>query len=105
MTTTAAATVPAPGSQEIQDAGHVDVLIVGAGISGIGAAHHLRDQSPDQTFVILDAQDNRGGTWWTHRYPGVRSDRTSGVRRHFQGPGNENVLVGAFRGARNYSWA
>ena len=52
----------------------VDVLIVGAGVSGIGAAHHLREQFPDRTFVILDAQDDRGGTWWTHRYPGVRSD-------------------------------
>jgi monooxygenase len=70
MTTTA----PAQAADEIQDAGHVDVLIVGAGVSGIGAAHHLRDQLPDRTFVILDAQDNRGGTWWTHQYPGVRSD-------------------------------
>ena len=58
----------------MENAGHVDVLIVGAGISGIGAAHHLREQFPDRTFVILDAQDTRGGTWWTHRYPGVRSD-------------------------------
>jgi len=74
MTTTAPATTPAQGTEEIKDAGHVDVLIVGAGVSGIGAAHHLRDQFPDRTFVILDAQDNRGGTWWTHRYPGVRSD-------------------------------
>ena len=65
---------PRTTPEEIQDAGHVDVLIVGAGVSGIGAAHHLRDQFPDRTFVILDAQDNRGGTWWTHRYPGVRSD-------------------------------
>src|SRR6201996_423109 len=72
--TTAPTTAPAQGTEEIQNAGHVDVLIVGAGVSGIGAAHHLRDQSPDRTFVILDAQDNRGGTWWTHRYPGVRSD-------------------------------
>ena len=72
--TTAPTTAPAQGTEEIQDAGHVDVLIVGAGVSGIGAAHHLRDQFPDRTFVILDAQDNRGGTWWTHRYPGVRSD-------------------------------
>jgi monooxygenase len=72
--TTAPTTAPARGTEEIQDAGHVDVLIVGAGVSGIGAAHHLRDQLPDRTFVILDAQDNRGGTWWTHRYPGVRSD-------------------------------
>ena len=53
---------------------HVDVLIVGAGVSGIGAAHHLQEQFPDRSFVVLDAQDNRGGTWWTHRYPGVRSD-------------------------------
>jgi len=74
MTTTAPATAPADGAGDIQDAGHVDVLIVGAGVSGIGAAHHLRDTFPDRTFVILDAQDNRGGTWWTHRYPGVRSD-------------------------------
>ena len=72
--TTAPTTAPAQGTEEIQDAGHVNVLIVGAGVSGIGAAHHLRDQFPDRTFVILDAQDNRGGTWWTHRYPGVRSD-------------------------------
>src|ERR1700735_3468142 len=74
MTTTAATTAPAQGTEEVRDAGHADVLIVGAGDSGIGTAHHLRDQFPDRTFVILDAQDSRGGTWWTHRYPGVRSD-------------------------------
>ena len=72
--TTAPTTAPAQGTEEIQDAGHVDVLIVGAGVSGIGAAHHLRDQFPGLSFVILDAQGNRGGTWWTHQYPGVRSD-------------------------------
>ncbi|MBN1092870.1 NAD(P)/FAD-dependent oxidoreductase [Blastococcus sp. TML/M2B] len=53
---------------------HVDVLIVGAGVSGIGAAHHLQERFPDRSFVLLDAQDRPGGTWWTHRYPGVRSD-------------------------------
>ena len=74
MTTTAPTTARAEDAHEIQDAGHVDVLIVGAGVSGIGAAHHLREKYPDRTFVILDTQDNRGGTWWTHRYPGVRSD-------------------------------
>jgi cation diffusion facilitator CzcD-associated flavoprotein CzcO len=71
-------TMTAPASQrledDVQDVGHVDVLIVGAGVSGIGAAHHLQEQFPDRSFVLLDAQDNRGGTWWTHRYPGVRSD-------------------------------
>ena len=74
MTTTARETSPVQGPAEAEDAGHVDVLIIGAGVSGIGVAHHLRDQFPERTFVILDAQDNRGGTWWTHRYPGVRSD-------------------------------
>jgi cation diffusion facilitator CzcD-associated flavoprotein CzcO len=53
---------------------HVDVLIVGAGISGIGGACHLRQQHPDRSFLIVDALDSFGGTWWTHRYPGVRSD-------------------------------
>jgi monooxygenase len=53
---------------------HVDVLIVGAGISGIGAAYHLKDRFPDRTFVLLDALEGHGGTWWTHRYPGARSD-------------------------------
>jgi monooxygenase len=74
MTTTARETAPVREPAEVHDASHVDVLIIGAGVSGIGVAHHLRDQFPDRTFVILDAQDNRGGTWWTHRYPGVRSD-------------------------------
>jgi monooxygenase len=53
---------------------HVDVLVVGAGISGIGAAYHLRERFPDRSFVVLDALDGPGGTWWTHRFPGVRSD-------------------------------
>jgi cation diffusion facilitator CzcD-associated flavoprotein CzcO len=53
---------------------HVDVLIVGAGISGIGGAYHLTHQCPDKTFVILENQAGFGGTWRTHRYPGTRSD-------------------------------
>src|ERR1700752_3215895 len=72
--TTAPTTATVQGTEEIQDAGHVDVLIVGAGVSGIGAAYHLRDQFPNRTFVVLDAQDARGGTWCTHRSPGVPSD-------------------------------
>jgi cation diffusion facilitator CzcD-associated flavoprotein CzcO len=58
----------------VQETEHVDVLIVGAGISGIGAAHHLRERFPGRSFVVLDALESRGGTWWTHRYPGARSD-------------------------------
>lgn len=53
---------------------HVDVLIVGAGISGIGAAHHLLTDRPGTTFAILECQEGYGGTWRTHTYPGVRSD-------------------------------
>lgn len=53
---------------------HFDVLIVGAGISGVGSAYHLQTQCPGKTFVILESKDTFGGTWDTHRYPGVRSD-------------------------------
>jgi cation diffusion facilitator CzcD-associated flavoprotein CzcO len=53
---------------------HVDVLIVGAGISGIGSAYHLQQQSPDKRYLILEMKDTFGGTWDTHKYPGVRSD-------------------------------
>ena len=53
---------------------HVDVLIVGAGISGIGAAYHLTHQLPGTRFVILEALEGFGGTWRTHTYPGIRSD-------------------------------
>ncbi|GGC51929.1 flavin-binding family monooxygenase [Siccirubricoccus deserti] len=53
---------------------HVDVLIVGAGISGIGGAYHLTHQRPGTSYVVLESQDSFGGTWWTHKYPGIRSD-------------------------------
>jgi cation diffusion facilitator CzcD-associated flavoprotein CzcO len=53
---------------------HVDVLIVGAGISGIGAAYHLQDKQPGKTYAILEARDAIGGTWDLFRYPGIRSD-------------------------------
>jgi monooxygenase len=53
---------------------HFDVLIVGAGLSGIGAAHHLKTESPSRTFAILEGREAIGGTWDLFRYPGVRSD-------------------------------
>ena len=53
---------------------HVDVLIVGAGLSGIGAAHHLQDAFGGKSYAILEARDAIGGTWDLFRYPGVRSD-------------------------------
>jgi len=53
---------------------HVDVLIVGAGISGIGAAVHLRKHSPQRSYLILESRAAIGGTWDLFRYPGIRSD-------------------------------
>src|ERR1700716_4287802 len=53
---------------------HFDVLIVGAGVSGIGAGDHLQHKCPDKSFVILEGRETIGGTWDLFRYPGVRSD-------------------------------
>ena len=59
---------------QAQNARHIDVVIVGAGVSGIGAACHLRRSCPGKTFAILEARDAIGGTWDLFRYPGIRSD-------------------------------
>ncbi|MEY4820052.1 MAG: hypothetical protein RL200_764 [Actinomycetota bacterium] len=53
---------------------HVDVVVVGAGLSGIGAGYHLKTMSPDRSYVILEGRDGLGGTWDLFKYPGVRSD-------------------------------
>lgn len=51
-----------------------DVIIVGAGIAGVGSAYHLQRELPGKSFMVLETQGSFGGTWHTHRYPGVRSD-------------------------------
>jgi len=53
---------------------HVDVLVVGAGISGIGAGYHLQHECPGKSYAILEAREAIGGTWDLFRYPGIRSD-------------------------------
>jgi cation diffusion facilitator CzcD-associated flavoprotein CzcO len=53
---------------------HVDVLIVGAGVSGVGAACHLTRNCPDKSYLVLERRQRMGGTWDLFRYPGVRSD-------------------------------
>lgn len=65
------ATILHPASDAAE---HFDVLIVGAGISGVGGAVHLKSQLPGKSFAILENQDSFGGTWKTHTYPGIRSD-------------------------------
>ncbi|WP_264075198.1 FAD-dependent oxidoreductase, partial [Mycolicibacter minnesotensis] len=53
---------------------HLDVVIVGAGISGISAAWHLQDRCPNKSYAILERRENLGGTWDLFKYPGIRSD-------------------------------
>jgi len=57
-----------------EDVEHFDVLIVGAGISGIDAAYYLQKDCPGKSFALLEVQESFGGTWLTHKYPGIRSD-------------------------------
>jgi cation diffusion facilitator CzcD-associated flavoprotein CzcO len=65
---------PALGVPNSDAITHLDVLIVGAGISGIAAAYHLQQQCPQKSFAILEARDALGGTWDFFKYPGLRSD-------------------------------
>ena len=52
----------------------IDVLVVGAGLSGIGAGYHLQKKCPETSFLILEGRENIGGTWDLFKYPGIRSD-------------------------------
>ena len=53
---------------------YFDIIIIGAGLSGIGAAYHLQKNCPNQSYIILEARESLGGTWDLFRYPGIRSD-------------------------------
>ncbi len=66
-------TTPAPPPTETEPE-HLDVLIVGAGLSGIGSAIHLHRDCPDRSFAVLESRPVSGGTWDLFRYPGIRSD-------------------------------
>ena len=69
-------TEPGRSAQGSQDSGaeHFDVLVVGAGICGIGVAYHLAHRLPGKSFAVLESRETFGGTWTVNRYPGVRSD-------------------------------
>jgi cation diffusion facilitator CzcD-associated flavoprotein CzcO len=66
--------VAAGSSEHLETEQHLDVLIVGAGLSGIGAAWHLQDRCPGKSYAIFEARGDLGGTWDLFRYPGIRSD-------------------------------
>src|ERR1700751_2961423 len=68
------APAPVPVQAPTRRSEHFDVLIVGPGISGVGGAYPLTKQCPGMTFVVLETQESFGGTWLTHKYPGIRSD-------------------------------
>jgi monooxygenase len=68
------ASVTEPAERSRQESGHYDILIVGAGLSGIGAAYHLQRALPGKTYAILESREASGGTWDLFRYPGIRSD-------------------------------
>ncbi|MCB1256140.1 MAG: NAD(P)/FAD-dependent oxidoreductase [Microthrixaceae bacterium] len=74
--TTGAAKSAAPKASvdKSQSAEEFDVLIIGAGLSGVGAAHHLQTSCPWATYAVLESRDSMGGTWDLFRYPGIRSD-------------------------------
>jgi monooxygenase len=81
---------------------HVDVLIVGAGLSGVGAACHLRANCPQKTFAILEARDAIGGTWDLFRYPGIRSDSDMFTLGYSFRPWEDGKAIADGPSIRNY---
>ena len=81
---------------------HVDVLIVGAGLSGIGAACHLQADCPQRSYAILEARDAIGGTWDLFRYPGIRSDSDMLTLGYTFRPWPENQTLASGPSIREY---
>jgi len=72
---------------------HFDVIIVGAGLSGIGAGRHLQHKCPSKTFIILEGRERSGGTWDLFRYPGIRSDSDMFTMGYSFKPWNEPQAI------------
>ncbi len=81
---------------------HFDVLIVGAGLSGIGAARHIKSQCPGKTFAILEGRATMGGTWDLFRYPGIRSDSDMYTLGYNFKPWTEPQVIADGHRIRNY---
>jgi monooxygenase len=81
---------------------HVDVLIAGAGLSGIAAAYYLKDKCPDKTFAIVEGRDAIGGTWDLFRFPGIRSDSDMYTLGYSFRPWPEEDSIGEGESIRTY---
>jgi monooxygenase len=81
---------------------HIDVLIVGAGLSGIGAGYHLQANCPGKTYAILEARDCIGGTWDLFRYPGIRSDSDMYTLGYSFRPWRENEAIAEGKSILHY---
>lgn len=81
---------------------HFDVIIVGAGISGVGAAYHLQRNHPKKSFVLLEAREAIGGTWDLFRYPGIRSDSDMYTLGFPWRPWRESKLIAEGAAIRDY---
>jgi monooxygenase len=81
---------------------HVDVLIVGAGLSGIGAAYHLQEKCPGKSYAILEGRGAIGGTWDLFRYPGIRSDSDMYTLGYSFKPWTEDKAIAAGPTILNY---
>jgi monooxygenase len=81
---------------------HVNVLIIGAGLSGIGAAVHLQKNCPQKSYAILESREAIGGTWDLFRYPGIRSDSDMFTLGYSFKPWNDEDSIAAGEKIRNY---
>ena len=81
---------------------HVDVIVVGAGLSGIGAACHLQEECPGKTYVVLESRGAIGGTWDLFRYPGIRSDSDMFTLGYAFRPWKDSKSIADGEDIRNY---
>ena len=81
---------------------HYDVVIIGGGVSGIGAACHLRQKLPHLTFIILESRDSLGGTWDFYKYPGVRTDSDMYTMAYSFNPWKDNKTTASASAVNSY---